>query len=588
MQKQPASDSGLPAQGDGAGAPAKPSAAHTPKPSPPRPGQTKPKPQAKQKPAAKPEAMAQPSPPTTTGGAKTAPKPEQSRTEATKKPQETMSGSAGAPPRPPRATQAQGSVAASTKNSDRAKPTGKPGISPANLAKPGPQSARAPKPVTPVTNSEKSTPGSNNLENLLDKPKSASPDQAQKRQQTPPTGPKPGPKLGTSRPVTEAQTAGTAVAQPDSGKTPGQETVEAVKQSEAPIKQTVAQPAIAQPAAGKPAPGKPAPANVATANQTTAKPSAPKKPVATSAKTTQVPDAQATPHVPSEGSKAPDATSSVGQTLAPSTPKAPVASVKSVKPSTVSNTGQSATVQGKPAQTDRQNPVVEPSESAPTDSLVAPESFAPEVEALKPHTDVKDAVLEQSEPDAAAQAEAMGSAPDKTPKTPLAEPTKPGEPETPDIQSAPALKSPGAQASSGIMNLLLGVSFVLEVALLGAVAFGAMWALPQLNPIVAILVTVVPLMILWGLFMSPKASFRIASLMHAILSHALFVGGAVLLFLAGQPVLAIGMGVLTLLSLVLTLMVGGHGAVTEALAARKPHAGGPSGTGKGSGRRAAR
>lgn len=583
MQKQPASDSGLPAQGDGAGAPAKPSAAHTPKPSPPRPGQTKPKQQAKQKSAAKPESMAKPSPTTTTGGVKAAPKPEQSRTEATKKPQETMPGSAGAHPRPPRATQAQGSVAAATKNSDSGKPTGKPGISPANLAKPGLQSARAPKPVTPVTNSEKSTPGSNNLENPSDKPKPASPDQAQKRQQTSPTGPKPGPKLGTSRPVTEAQTAGTAVAQPDSAKTPGQETVEAVKQSEAPIKQTVAQPAIAQPAAGKPAPAK-----VATANQTTAKPSAPKKPVATSAKTTQVPDAQATPHVPSEGSKAPDATSSVGQTLAPSTPKAPAASVKSVKPSTVSNTGQAATVQGKPAQTDRQNPVVEPSASAPTDSLLAPESFAPEVEAPKPHTDVKDAVLERSEPDVAAEAEALGSAPDKTPKAPLAEPTKPGEPETPDIQSAPALKSPGAQASSGIMNLLLGVSFVLEVALLGAVAFGAMWALPQLNPIVAILVTVVPLMILWGLFMSPKASFRIASLMHAILSHALFVGGAVLLFLAGQPVLAIGMGVLTLLSLVLTLMVGGHGAVTEALAARKPHAGGPSGTGKGSGRRAAR
>ncbi|WP_181149944.1 YrdB family protein [Arthrobacter sp. MYb227] len=160
--------------------------------------------------------------------------------------------------------------------------------------------------------------------------------------------------------------------------------------------------------------------------------------------------------------------------------------------------------------------------------------------------------------------------------------------ESVEPHNVPAEPTPESKKSGAILSLLLGVSFVLEVALLGAVAFGAMWALPHVNPIVAILVTVVPLMIFWGLFMSPKASFRIASVMHAVLAHVLFIGGGLLLFLAGQPILAIAMGALTALSLGLTLVVGGQGVITEAVATRKAQAGGATGTGKGSGRRAAR
>lgn len=148
-------------------------------------------------------------------------------------------------------------------------------------------------------------------------------------------------------------------------------------------------------------------------------------------------------------------------------------------------------------------------------------------------------------------------------------------------QPAPEVKKHGV-----VLSLLLGVSFVLEVALLGAAALGAMWAMPQLNPVVAVAIVVIPLMVFWGLFMSPKASFRIASVMHAVLAHALFIGGSLLLLVAGQPILAIVMGTLTAVSLGLTLFVGGQGAVTQAVQSRASRGGGPGA--KSSGRRAAR
>ena len=77
--------------------------------------------------------------------------------------------------------------------------------------------------------------------------------------------------------------------------------------------------------------------------------------------------------------------------------------------------------------------------------------------------------------------------------------------------------------------------------------------------------------------MSPKAPFRLAAVPHALLAHALFAGGTGLLVVAGQPVLAIAMGALTVLSIVLTLLVRGGDAGEPRR--RKS---------KGSGRRAAR
>ena len=150
----------------------------------------------------------------------------------------------------------------------------------------------------------------------------------------------------------------------------------------------------------------------------------------------------------------------------------------------------------------------------------------------------------------------------------------PGEPapltrSTPGNQRDQAAKGP----SRGLMMVLMTVSFILEVALLGAVAIWGMAELP-FSSAVAIIITVVPLVILWAVFMSPKASLRLPQPFHAVVAHVLFAIGAGLLALSGQPVLALCMGVLIAVSLALTVAVRGQN-----VAGRPP---------KGTGRRAAR
>ncbi len=145
----------------------------------------------------------------------------------------------------------------------------------------------------------------------------------------------------------------------------------------------------------------------------------------------------------------------------------------------------------------------------------------------------------------------------------------------PMAQSTPGKPTgkPSKGASRGLMMALMIVSFILEVALLGAVAIWGMAELP-FSPAVAVIITVVPLVILWAVFMSPKASLRLPQPFHAVTAHVLFAVGAGLLALSGQPVLAICMGVLIAISLALTVAVRGQN-----VAGRPP---------KGTGRRAAR
>lgn len=154
---------------------------------------------------------------------------------------------------------------------------------------------------------------------------------------------------------------------------------------------------------------------------------------------------------------------------------------------------------------------------------------------------------------------------------------------------APEVTLPAADVKvpTAALSALMLVSFVLEVAMLGAVAVWAMGALP-LTPVVAVLVTVVPLMVFWGLFMSPKATFRLAPAVHTVLAHVLFAAGAVLLVLAGQPVLAVAMGVLTAVSLALTLLTRGRRDTPDAGSVPQQRAATRKRNSKGSGRRAAR
>ncbi len=183
----------------------------------------------------------------------------------------------------------------------------------------------------------------------------------------------------------------------------------------------------------------------------------------------------------------------------------------------------------------------------------------------------------------AAPVDAAGQAGAETPaETPVVA-------EAPEVAEAPAAASaegrPNGSVHTVALTALMAVSFVLEVALLGAGALWALGALP-LAPVVAVLATVIPLMVFWGLFMSPKARYRVSPVPHALLSHALFAAGAVLLVVAGQPALAIAMGALTVVSIVLTLLVRGQDSAGNA--GKPGQAAKRRRKSKGSGRRAAR
>ena len=227
-----------------------------------------------------------------------------------------------------------------------------------------------------------------------------------------------------------------------------------------------------------------------------------------------------------------------------------------------------------------------------TEDVPAPESQAAPVAGVVPEEDVDrpvDATPKESAPapeedrpvrEATALAGQAGA---ETPDQPVSEAgrdavaTDAEQPAgIPDTSVDEAAGGANAAPGTVALALFMGVSFVLEVALLGAVGLWAMGALP-LEPVVSVLVTVVPLVIFWGVFMSPKAPFRLTAVPHALLAHLLFAGGTALLVAAGQPVLAIAMGALTVLSIVLTLLVRG-GDAGEPRRRRS----------KGSGRRAAR
>ena len=93
--------------------------------------------------------------------------------------------------------------------------------------------------------------------------------------------------------------------------------------------------------------------------------------------------------------------------------------------------------------------------------------------------------------------------------------------------------------------------FLLELGLLGAAGF---WALTVFSSPWAAVVAVVVVAAVWGLVLSPKAPARPSWPWHAVAGHALFVLGAVVLFVVGQPVLGGIYLALIVLSLVLTVL----------------------------------
>ncbi|WP_372699444.1 YrdB family protein [Arthrobacter sp. JSM 101049] len=127
--------------------------------------------------------------------------------------------------------------------------------------------------------------------------------------------------------------------------------------------------------------------------------------------------------------------------------------------------------------------------------------------------------------------------------------------------------------SSGIL------AFVLEVAMLCAAGLWAIKVLP-LATAWALLVVLVPLVLLWGLFLSPQAPWRFGWPVLPLVTHALFAVGVLALAMSGHFWFAGIMAVLTLASALSTWRMRDV-LGTEATQQRKPRS-------RPGGRRAAR
>src|SRR5512143_2033180 len=94
-----------------------------------------------------------------------------------------------------------------------------------------------------------------------------------------------------------------------------------------------------------------------------------------------------------------------------------------------------------------------------------------------------------------------------------------------------------------------GLSFLLEIAMLAAFGYRSYHAVenPWLKWVLAIGAPLV-VVILWGLFLAPRASRRAGSTTGIIASTGLFCLAALALFLTDQPYLGAAMLVLTVIN----------------------------------------
>jgi hypothetical protein len=111
---------------------------------------------------------------------------------------------------------------------------------------------------------------------------------------------------------------------------------------------------------------------------------------------------------------------------------------------------------------------------------------------------------------------------------------------------------------NGLLVLNMVVAFVLEVALFFAFATWAMLSFPQ-AAVAAVLVTVAVLAVVWGMFMSPKARFRVRWPGHPMVVGVLAGVGVVALVVVGQPGWAVALAALGVAKIVLAYAAGRAG-----------------------------
>jgi hypothetical protein len=98
----------------------------------------------------------------------------------------------------------------------------------------------------------------------------------------------------------------------------------------------------------------------------------------------------------------------------------------------------------------------------------------------------------------------------------------------------------------------LGITFLLELCMLAALAYWGFRASNSL-PVRLLLGLGAPLLaiLIWALFMAPKASRRLTGLPYLLLKIVLFGAAALALAAAGQPTLAIIFVIVTVINQIL-------------------------------------
>ncbi|WP_159611645.1 DUF2568 domain-containing protein [Glutamicibacter sp. JC586] len=122
-----------------------------------------------------------------------------------------------------------------------------------------------------------------------------------------------------------------------------------------------------------------------------------------------------------------------------------------------------------------------------------------------------------------------------------------------------------SQRVSPILSAVYAVvAFLLEVGLLFAAALAAIAFIPW-PTVPAILVVVIPLLVIWAIFFSPKATVKFRLRTRMLLIHLIYLGGAYTLWLSIDHAFtdqsqnwAIAMLALTGISAILVLATGGQ------------------------------
>jgi Protein of unknown function (DUF2568) len=112
----------------------------------------------------------------------------------------------------------------------------------------------------------------------------------------------------------------------------------------------------------------------------------------------------------------------------------------------------------------------------------------------------------------------------------------------------PCTSRPGSRLPTALVNANLGLRFLLELGALAAVGYWG-WTTGDglLGPLLAI-AAVGAVILVWALFVSPKAKIEVGNLPRFAIELAVWVAAGAALYAAGHAPLAVGFVALAVLS----------------------------------------